>query len=518
MKLAARIILLLACVSAQLAFGQTYPTPIEHVIIIVQENRTPDNLFQDSNLINKGADIKKSTDPQAVPLASCWDVGHSHAAWVTDFGTQNNGTFCSSNISKCKNMPTCPQDTYVDNSTKVIQPYWDMAENYGFANYMFQTNEGPSYPAHQFLLSGTSAPVSSPTQYYNYFVAENSYKDQADNDVGCAAASGRLVADIDPSGVEGNDYTPPELFPVNAGFPCYEHHTLTDLLEAQGFTWKYFGHITPGSIWNAPNSIQHMCKATPGGGCTGSDWLNYVDLDDWDIFPALGTNISSGGQLCTLPAATWIIPDGNYSDHPKGQNQGGPDWVANIVDSLQNSKCTNPDGTSYWNSTAVIVTWDDWGGFYDHVTPYETVNNGTSWGSGYVSGFRVPLLVVSAYSPTPGYISGTPQLGGKVVPYIHDVGSILNFVEYAFGLPQGGISQTQGWFYDDYWAPDYYANGNLGCHNSALLCPYGLSDFFNFKQSPRPPVNIQPRVYQPNGFVNFSAFGGQSDVPDAETE
>jgi hypothetical protein len=148
-----------------------------------------------------------------------------------------------------------------------------------------------------------------------------------------------------------------------------------------------------------------------------------------------------------------------------------------------------------------------------------------------VAGFRVPLLVVSAYLPKKGYISGpcVPNTDGinnnevclnNKPPYWHDVGSILNFTEYVMGLPLGGISQTgqQNWFYDDYWTPDYYGNPKAKC--SQQVCPYGLSDFFDFNQSPNPFTYITPITYQPSDFVNLSAFGGPSNTqdPDLETE
>lgn len=142
----------------------------------------------------------------------------------------------------------------------------------------------------------------------------------------------------------------------------------------------------------------------------------------------------------------------------------------------------------------------------------------------------MPLLVVSAYSPQKGYISGpcVPSTNGvnngevclnDKPPYQHDFGSILNFTEYVMGLPQGGISQTgPQWFYDDYWAPDYYKSGSKGC--TQQLCPYGLSDFFNFTQGPSPFTYVTPITYQASDFVNLSAFGGlaNSQDPDLETE
>jgi len=273
------------------------------------------------------------------------------------------------------------------------------------------------------------------------------------------------------------------------------------------------------SIWNAPNHIQHICQGSPGQvQCPGTDYTAHVDLIDTDILTDVGT---PQGTNCKLQSVSWVIPDGQYSDHPQ-QGPGGPDWVANIVRGVGKSGCTdnvNGNNLTYWQDTVILVTWDDWGGFYDHVPPYRVVNDQKSWGSGYVAGFRVPLLVISAYTPH-GYISGICQSRGNCqnnkAPFQHDFGSILNFIEYAFGMPQGGISGLSAWAYDDFWAPDYYANGTQGC--TPTLCPYGLSDFFKFSQAPNPFVDVPPTTYQPSDFVNLSGFGGVSLPPDSETE
>jgi len=96
---------------------------------------------------------------------------------------------------------------------------------------------------------------------------------------------------------------------------------------------------------------------------------------------------------------------------------------------------------------------------------------------------------------------------------------ILNFIQYAFGLTQGGISgAAPSWFYDDYWASDYGGN-HVSCQGNQQLCPYGLSDFFNFSDPPRSFVYIAPQTYQPSSFVNLQGFGGVSatEPPDEET-
>jgi Phosphoesterase family len=225
-------------------------------------------------------------------------------------------------------------------------------------------------------------------------------------------------------------------------------------------------------------------------------------------------NCTSGNcnaSTCSaLPAVSWVIPDGSWSDHPGplilNNNQkvypsvGGPSWVAAIVNAIGVQSVGGTTDCGYWNNTTILITWDDWGGWYDHIAPYlppnssypqvgypgVTDNNG-DW---YVYGFRVPLLVVSTYA-TPGYISGNLNNGqGKTKnpPYIHDFGSILGYVEWAFGLPPYpatsqntcGIADATGlgcnYPYADYFAPD----GKFECPPSACgSSPYPLEDFFS---------------------------------------
>src|SRR5258708_16898542 len=143
------------------------PGKIQHVVVIFQENRTPDNLFQDPVLISKGADIAQSgkdSKGNTIPLTKVslkadYNPGHGHNAFV-DMCHLVNGQ-CQMDAADLNPAP-CPPGTqdctfaYVDPAE--VQPYFQMAEQYTFADRMFQTNQGPSFPAHQFIISRTSAP------------------------------------------------------------------------------------------------------------------------------------------------------------------------------------------------------------------------------------------------------------------------------------------------------------------------------------------------------------------------
>ena len=166
---------------------------------------------------------------------------------------------------------------------------------------------------------------------------------------------------------------------------------------------------------------------------------------------------------------------------------------------------TNCDhGAGYWNNTAVFITWDDWGGWFDHVPPFTNLNqtNCNQWGCNYVYGFRVPLLVVSAYTPA-GYVSGAlpPYGNGRDAIHTHDFGSILAFIENNFGLPIGSIGPTQYPFADAF-APDSF-KGNIP-----------LSDFFPPNPQPQTfvPITI-PAGYGASYFQNYFV-NNPSETPD----
>ena len=388
---------------------------IQHIVIIFQENRTPDNLFQDPVLISRGADIASSgvnSLGQTIALAPIdlgttgsspqnYDLSHAHAAFVAMY---DGGKMDGANLIPCSPAAACPPNAHPNPQFKYVmpadvQPYFALAEQYTFGDRMFQTNEGPSFPAHQFIIAGTSAPTATSP----LFAAENPALAVA----GCIASALNTVAMIDAAGSESAQ---------PAQYPCFEHPTVTDLLGAQNVSWRYYAP-SAGSIWTGPDAIQHICVPQTVNStltCTGAEWTANVVIPQTQVL----TDIANG----QLAQVSWIIPDGKSSDHALSNDGSGPSWVASIVNAIGNS--------SYWANTAIIITWDDWGGWYDHVPP-TVINDGVSWGSGYVYGFRVPLIVVSPYAKT-AYVSHVT----------HDFGSILKLIETTFHLTSLGYADA----------------------------------------------------------------------------
>ena len=392
-------LLLSACfLLCALGCGTVQPSPqpyhkIQHVVVIFQENRTPDNLFHglpnadiaESGLNSKGRRIVLTP----IPLAAHYGPDHTHQAFVQMYrrgrmdGADKIGVSCLP--AKCTGSNLV--FAYVD--PLEVKPYFDLAEQYTFADRMFQTNQGPSFPAHQFIIAGTSAPSATS----HLFAAENpgypiGYSGpNAFYNAGCMAPVGEAVFLIDPLGRE--HFTQ---------YPCFEHRTLPDLLDDANISWRYY---TPsaGLIWTGPNAIRHLRF--------GPDWSNVT-------MPQ--TKILTDIQVRDLPSVSWVIPSGQASDHPQATDGSGPSWVAAIVNAIGESP--------YWSSTAIFITWDDWGGWYDHVAP--PIYNS------YEYGFRVPLIVVSPYSK-PHYVSHAT----------HDFGSILKFIENDFDLPSLGFADSR---------------------------------------------------------------------------
>ena len=438
---AAATMLLLALIGPVPAQAQI--SNFQHVVVIVQENRTPDNLFQGLcgpngtlcptpyDIQNFGIDKKGNNIPLTQePLGYSWDPDHSHPGFVNQCALNPNTNVCGMNGLRSGNCnhsdPTKDRCSFEYVNPADVLPYTTMAQQYGWANYMFQTNQGPSFLAHQFIFGGTSAPNAGDDPL-GIYASENTK-----GGTGCAAGPGATVQLIRPPGVEKKGDTI---------FPCFHHNTIPDILPS-GITWRYYSSGA-GHIWTAPNAIDTICGAKDGK-CQGQEWVNNVDVNPQHVLNDIGN--------CSLRGVTWVIPTGKNSDHPGKDQNGGPSWVASIVDALGNSWTNSNQKCDYWGShnsndtTAIFITWDDWGGFYDHEPP--TILPQPE--GDYQYGFRVPLVVISAYTPA-GYISN----------YRYDFGSILRFIEQNFGVNEGALT-----FADQ-------------------RATYDLTDFFNLQQSPR---------------------------------
>jgi phospholipase C len=379
---------------------------IKHVVIVVQENRTFDNFF--SGYPNAdGATFGYTSNGTKVPLKEItFDGPDLPHAWRPASTSFDRGKMDGFNLQLLANGKPVGKLPYAHVKRSLIQPYWTMAQQYVLADRMFSTERSDSFPNHLALIASTTS--LKPTQA----VASN----PQGHPWGCDAPQGSVTEVVSSKGV------------LSPGpFPCFtQFKTMADTLDAANVSWKFY---TPridtgaGQVWLVFDAIDRVRH--------GPDWNRNV------ISPqtAILTDVAKGA----LPAVSWVIPDARYSDHAGLHSRLGPSWVASVVNAIGKS----PD----WKSTAIVVLWDDYGGWYDHVAPPQLDFRGL--------GMRVPCLIISPYAKK-GYVSHTQ----------YEFGSVLKFVEQAFGLPALGSLK--------------FGSGYTDARANSLI------DSFDFTQKPRP--------------------------------
>jgi phospholipase C len=353
-------------------------------VIIVQENRSVDNLFNGfpgADTVPMGVKHDGTMVPlQPASIVEKYDISHQHTHWEVQYADGGMNGFDVAD-------PDLHPFTYVPaNESK---PYFDLASQYTLADHMFQSNTGPSFVAHQYLISGHSMPGMGGMA--------------CENPNNVATGGAPWGCDGDPNTDRVNVLLPTGMELPGAIYPCSDYTTLADLMDQNHVTWRYYapGQGKGGYNWSAFQAIQHIRK--------GPDWSTDVISPETTIL----TDLAGANPL--LAQVTWVTPSSANSDHlgvtkylPGTTTPGGPAWVTSVVNAIGNSP--------FWKDTAILITWDDWGGFYDHVKPPQKDYMGL--------GFRVPLIVVSPYAKK-GYVSKAQ----------HEFGSILHFTEEVMGLP-----------------------------------------------------------------------------------
>ncbi|MGB7266494.1 MAG: alkaline phosphatase family protein [Terracidiphilus sp.] len=337
-------------------------SPIQHIVIIMQENRSFDNLFNGfpgADTVQSGMKDGVLIPLKPISLGDSRDLKHSHTNWWQDWDNGNMDGFAQSDAS-----PHTLPYSYVPE--KDVEQYWTLARQFVIGDRMFQSNTGASFVAHQYMIAGQSAEVAG---------------NPSGSVWGCDAKPGTMAPLLGPDGTM-----------VTGVYPCFDYQTVADLLDEKGVTWRYYAPSSGDSffILSAFDAIRHIRF--------GSDWNDNV------ISPS--NRVLVDIQHGELAQVTWIVPDWAHSDHP-GSGSEGPDWVASIVNAIGKSQ--------YWDSTAIFISWDDWGGWYDHVVPPQMDAMGP--------GFRVPLLVVSPWTKH-GYVSHR----------VHTAGGFIAFIEHNFDL------------------------------------------------------------------------------------
>jgi phospholipase C len=381
---------------------------IRHVVYIIQENRSFNNLFYGypgAYTVSSGKNSKGETIRlKPIGLADKYDIDHSAAAMFAACNGSGKlpGTKCRMDGFNREILYDGPRDgqyAYVPHGDS--KPYFDMAREWVLADRMFQSQLDESFVAHQYAIAAQAQ--SSVDLPYGPW--------------GCEPGPSDSVNTI----TKDRTYGKPQV-------PCFDYETLGDELDKAGLPWRFYTsrYDTPssgfGAVWSAYQAIRHIYD--------GPDWKKDVITPQKTFL----TDVPAG----KLASFTWITPICANSDHTNCGGGYGPSWVATLVNAIGKSP--------FWDSTAIFVQWDDWGGLYDPVPPPFEDYDGV--------GFRVPLLVISPYAKK-HYVSHVR----------YETASVLRFAEDLFDL------------------------GQLGGADRRAASP--AADCFDFTQKPRAFVPIQ---------------------------
>ncbi len=374
---------------------------IQHVIVIMQENRSFDNYFGtypgadgipaanghftvcDPDPAHGGC-VVPYYDPKDVDMGACH--ANSCEALIED-GGKMDGWVAEGEV----NPYGIPTDVMGYHDARQVPNYWKYAENFVLNDHMFSSTNSWSEPAHLYTVSGWSAQCTSLDPMSCSTNVGGPILEQTEN------------ANVDQAMKTGTS---------TVQFPWTD---LTYLLHKNQVSWAYY--VDPGTVPDCVDGAVATCAARPQNYTTPGIWNPLPMFSDVQQDKQVGnvqplTSFEHAAANGTLPAVSWIVPGGPNSEHPQNPVPGsqpgnsiheGQAYVTNLI----NSVMRGPD----WNSTAIFVSWDDWGGFYDNVEP-PTVD-----AAGY--GFRVPGLVISPYSK-PGYVDHQSMSQDAYLKFIED--------------------------------------------------------------------------------------------------
>jgi len=345
--------------------------PIKHVVFLIKENRTYDNLFgtfPGGNGVTTAMDhgverpLVRGTDGR---LAS--DIPHCYNCALVAWNGGAMDGFAQGEL---------PDSPFTQLHEDQLPNYWHWAEEFVLFDNFFASAHGPSFPNHLFSIAATSGGAhDNPRRTPGVTHGSNTF--------GCDAPPEQLV-EIEDS--EGR---------TKWVSPCFDFKTEGDLLNRAGIPWAYYAakEDQRGYIWSAYAAIRRYRE----------------DPEKWQrhMFPV--DNVIEDIEEGKLPPVTWITPRFELSEHPEYNFCHGENWSTKVINAIMRS--------NMWPTTAIFLTWDDYGGFYDHEPPPQV--------DGFGFGIRVPMLVISPYS-----------IDGKVSSELGEFSSVLRFIEDNWGLRQ----------------------------------------------------------------------------------
>ena len=424
---------------------------IRHVVMIFQENRSFDHYFgtypgADGIPMDRGVPLVCAPDPTTRHCVDPYhdlndrNVGgpHDHLSAVRDINHRLMDGFVRQARAALRrlcgfdpNQPGCVHGGRLDvmgyHTAREIPNYWEYARQFVLQDHMFQPDASWSLPAHLFAVSGWAARCS-----------------RKNDPMSCVNAG------QDPWSPLG------ELQNIDGRNPSYAWTDLTYLLHKHHVSWRYY--VFKGKEPDCRDDGNILCHAPQQSAKTPGiwnplPWFTTVRRDRQLQNVTSVSNFFRAARRGRLPAVSWVIPNDRVSEHPPARVSAGQAWVTQVVNAVMRS----PN----WKSTAIFVTWDDWGGFYDHVTPPIVDKNGY--------GLRVPGLVISPYARR-----------GFIDHQILSFDAYLKFVEDRFLGGERLNPMTDG-------RPDLRPT----VREDVRILGNLVRDF-NFRQQPRPPLTLDP--------------------------
>jgi phospholipase C len=339
--------------------------PIKHVVYLIKENRTFDHLFgtfPGARGATVGMDhgeprpLVRAIDRLPGDIPHCY--GCAIAAWnrgrMDGFDQGEHGDWAYSQFRRSQ-----------------LPNYWRWAEEFVLFDNVFASAHGPSFPNHLYTIAAQSGgAIDNPRR-----------DDVISNTFGCDAPPEQLVQVVDSEGT------------IEEVPPCFDFLTEGDLLNRAGISWAYYAaqEDQAGYIWSAYSAIRRY-REDP------RRWRRH-------IFPV--DRVIEDIEAGLLPPVTWITPRFALSEHPEYSFCRGENWSTKVINAIMRSPM--------WRDTAIFLTWDDYGGFYDHLPPPQVDRMGF--------GFRVPMLLISPYARR-----------GLVSHELGEFSSVLRFIEDNWGL------------------------------------------------------------------------------------
>ena len=346
---------------------------IKHVVFIIKENRSFDHYFGQFPGAD-GTTTGRISNGQEIPLWHAPDIAphdldhsrHGFLNWVDGDKMDRLDVIHSTNVNGefLGFTQMGPDD---------IPNYWAYAQQFVLLDHMFSSMAGASFPNHLYTIAAQNiGTLAIPKVLY----------DGDSRSWGCDAAPDEIVPVMSSRGV------------ISDVFPCFNVQTLADTLDDAGLSWKYY----------APSKGEH------GYNLSTYDAIDHIrNSNEWNTNVVPITQFVTDALNGQLPSVSWVVA-GIYSEHPPIGVCAGESWTVDQVNAIMQGPIDQ------WNSTAIFVVWDDWGGFYDHVAPPRTDKFGL--------GPRVPAFIVSPY-PIASHISSST----------YEFSSVLRFIEKTFGLP-----------------------------------------------------------------------------------